>query len=88
MKNSIKTRKGQETLSIAPRVMRPLAVIAACLAMALVVLPTAGVAVASNYNDDDNGGRSGNTVAKVALISAGVFALIYAVTRGNDDDDQ
>jgi Na+/phosphate symporter len=60
-------------LSVAPRVLRPVAVVAAVLALMMVVLPTSGVAVAATYNhhDDDN------DVPKVAVITLLTVGVLY-----------
>lgn len=86
--------KGQEEevvgLSIMPRIMRPLAIVAAFLIMALVVLPTAGVAVAGDrYNDDDDDDDDdNNNIPKIALIALAVAGLIYFTSGDDDDDDE
>lgn len=70
-------------LSVAPRVLRPTAVVAALLALAMLVLPTSGVAVASKYND--------NTVRNTALIvtTLGLAAyLLGGFDKDSDDGDQ
>ena len=65
------------------RVVRPLALVGACLAMMLMVLPTAPLAAAPGYN---NGNGNGNTVAKIAAISAFVAGVIYFATSRDDDN--
>jgi len=67
--------------------MRPLAVIIACLMMAMVVLPTSGVAVAAKYNN----GKDDNSVRNLALIGVVGLGLAYFVSNGfgmgADNDD-
>jgi O-antigen ligase len=63
----------EEALTVAPRVVRPMAVVAAFLALTLVVLPTASVSAAPNYNSHHHNRH----IPKIALIVTFVLGLLY-----------
>jgi O-antigen ligase len=72
-------RDQQESLTVVPRMVRPIAITVACLILVLLVAPTASVSAASVYNTNDNEHDAAFTIAQITLgISA--LALLFGQT--------
>jgi hypothetical protein len=73
----------QESLTVVPRMVRPIAVTAAFLALALLVAPTASVSAASVYNTSNSSNDTASTIAKITL-GIGALALLFGQTCNPD----